>query len=88
MPARLSHKASSTAWYPAAHLRRTTMRLATTLCVKSRDALALGKALFYRQLETELEKAYADASATMTRNMLLPAAMTGIEAFIGKRRRA
>jgi enoyl-CoA hydratase/carnithine racemase len=73
---------------PAAHLRRTTMRLATTLCAKSRDALALGKALFYRQLETGLEEAYADASATMTRNMLLPAAMTGIEAFIGKRRRA
>jgi enoyl-CoA hydratase/carnithine racemase len=73
---------------PAAHLRRTTMRLATTLCAKSRDALALGKALFYRQLETGLEEAYADASATMTRSMLLPAAMTGIEAFIGKRRRA
>jgi enoyl-CoA hydratase/carnithine racemase len=73
---------------PAAHLRRTTMRLAATLSAKPRDALALGKALFYRQLETGLEEAYADASATMTRNMLLPATRQGIEAFIGKRRRA
>ena len=38
------------------------MRLAATLCAKPREVLALGKALFYRQLETGLESAYADAS--------------------------
>ncbi|MGH2349030.1 MAG: enoyl-CoA hydratase [bacterium] len=73
---------------PAAKLRRATMRLAATLCTKPRDVLALGKALFYRQLETGLEAAYVDASETMARNTLLPAAIEGIEAFIGKRHRA
>jgi enoyl-CoA hydratase/carnithine racemase len=52
------------------------------------EVLALGKALFYRQLELGLEAAYADASAIMTRNMLLQTAIKGVEAFIGKRRRA
>jgi enoyl-CoA hydratase/carnithine racemase len=66
---------------PAANLRRATMRLAATLCAKPREILALGKALFYRQLESGLEAAYADASETMTRNARLPAAVHGIEAF-------
>lgn len=73
---------------PAADLRHTTLGLAATLCAKPREILALGKALFYRQLETGLEAAYADASETMTCNALLPAAIDGIEAFIGKRPRA
>ena len=68
-----------------ATLRRATMRLAARLCAKPREVLALGKALFYRQLETGLDAAYADASETMTRNALLPAAIDGIEAFLGTR---
>ena len=63
----------------AAKLRATTMRLATTLGVKPPEVLALGKALFYRQLEPGLETAYADASETMARNVLLPAAVEGID---------
>ena len=68
-------------------LRQTTMRLAATLSAKPPEALALGKALFYRQLEAGLEMGYTDASETMARNMLLTAALEGIEAFVGKRRR-
>jgi enoyl-CoA hydratase/carnithine racemase len=70
---------------PSAHLRQATLRLAATLRAKPREVLALGKALFYRQLETGLEGAYADACETMTLNALLPAAADGIGAFIGKR---
>ena len=48
-------------------------------------ALALGKALFYRQLEGGIEAAYADASRTMACNMMDEAALEGVQAFIEKR---
>jgi enoyl-CoA hydratase/carnithine racemase len=48
-------------------------------------ALALGKALFYRQLEVGIEAAYADASQTMACNMMDASALEGVQAFIDKR---
>jgi enoyl-CoA hydratase/carnithine racemase len=52
---------------------------------KPREAIALGKALFYRQLETGIEAAYADAGKTMACNMMEPSALEGVQAFIDKR---
>jgi enoyl-CoA hydratase/carnithine racemase len=49
-------------------------------------ALALGKALFYRQIEAGIESAYEDAGSTMACNMMDPSALEGVAAFIEKRR--
>ena len=49
------------------------------------ESLALGKALFYRQLETGLEPADADASRTIAANFALPSAAEGVAAFLEKR---
>ncbi len=48
-------------------------------------AVAMGKALFYRQIEAGLESAYEDACATMACNMMDPSALEGVQAFIEKR---
>jgi enoyl-CoA hydratase/carnithine racemase len=52
---------------------------------KPRVALALGKALFYRQLELGISAAYADATQTMACNMMDATALEGVQAFIEKR---
>ena len=52
---------------------------------KPRVALAMGKALFYRQLEEGIEAAYADAAETMACNMMDDSALEGVQAFIDKR---
>jgi len=59
--------------------------LATRIAAKPRVALALGKALFYRQLEAGIEAAYSDAGRTMACNMMDDAALEGVQAFIDKR---
>ncbi len=59
--------------------------LLAPILAKPRVALALGKQLFYRQLEKGIEAAYADAEATMACNMMEPAALEGVQAFIDKR---
>ncbi len=59
--------------------------LAATLKSKPREILALGKALFYRQLEQDLRSAYADASHTIAANMAGDIARAGVDAFFGKR---
>ena len=53
---------------------------------KPQVALALGKALFYRQLETGIAEAYADAGETMACNMMDASALEGVQAFIDKRK--
>jgi enoyl-CoA hydratase/carnithine racemase len=55
------------------------------ICSKPRAALALGKQLFYRQLETGVVAAYADAQHTMACNMMDADALEGVQAFIDKR---
>ena len=59
--------------------------LAASIVAKPRDSLALGKSLFYRQLEAGIEAAYADAEKTMACNMMQHAALEGVQAFIDKR---
>jgi len=59
--------------------------LVATIVAKPRVAIAMGKALFYRQLETGIEAAYADAGQTMACNMMDDSALEGVQAFIDKR---
>jgi enoyl-CoA hydratase/carnithine racemase len=59
--------------------------LVATIVAKPRAAVALGKGLFYRQLEHGIEAAYADAAQTMACNMMDECALEGVQAFIDKR---
>jgi enoyl-CoA hydratase/carnithine racemase len=59
--------------------------LAAAIVAKPRVAVALGKQLFYRQLETGIERAYEDAVHTMACNMMDESALEGVQAFIEKR---
>ena len=59
--------------------------LVAPIVVKPRVAVAMGKALFYRQIEAGIEAAYEDAGATMAANMMEPCALEGVQAFIEKR---
>ncbi|KQP38152.1 enoyl-CoA hydratase [Pseudorhodoferax sp. Leaf274] len=61
--------------------------LAASIVAKPQVALAMGKALFYRQFEVGMAAAYQDAGATMACNMMDAAALDGVQAFIDKRRR-
>lgn len=61
-------------------------RLAQSILAKPRATVAIGKALFYRQLEKGVTSAYADASQTMACNMMDATALEGVQAFIDKRR--
>ncbi len=60
-------------------------RLVQRLLGKPREALAMGKALFYRQLETGLSAAYQMAGHSMACNLAHPVAQEGVQAFIEKR---
>ncbi|MEP7302765.1 MAG: enoyl-CoA hydratase [Caldimonas sp.] len=62
--------------------------LVAAIVAKPRVAIALGKQLFYRQLETGIEAAYQDAGRTMACNMMDEAALEGVQAFIDKRKPA
>jgi enoyl-CoA hydratase/carnithine racemase len=70
---------------PGESLMHAAHDLAGTLKSKPREILALGKALFYRQLEKDMRAAYADASHTIAANMAGDIAHEGVEAFFAKR---
>lgn len=59
--------------------------LVQSILAKPRLAIAMGKALFYRQIETGIEAAYEDAALTMACNMMDASALEGVQAFIDKR---
>ena len=59
--------------------------LLASIVAKPRVAIAMGKALFYRQIDVGVEAAYADASETMACNFDEGAAQEGVQAFIDKR---
>src|SRR5260221_598570 len=69
---------------PAERLMESAHELADNLKSKPREVLALGKALFYRQLETSMGAAYNDASRTIARNMAGDIAREGVDAFLAK----
>lgn len=70
---------------PAGELDAALQALVNKLLAKPREALALGKQLFYRQLETGMDAAYQLAGYTMACNMAHPVAQEGVQAFIDKR---
>ena len=59
--------------------------LVASIVAKPRVAIALGKQLFYRQLEGGIEAAYEEAGRTMACNMMDESALEGVQAFIDKR---
>jgi len=70
---------------PPAQVMDAALELAASLKAKPRAALATGKALFYRQLEEGLARAYVDASRTISGNMDTEYAREGVDAFLQKR---
>lgn len=70
---------------PADRLAAEVAALVDSIVAKPRVALAMGKALFYRQLETGIAAAYDDAARTMACNMMDESALEGVQAFIDKR---
>ncbi len=70
----------------ADQLDDTVQALVESILGKPRLALALGKQLFYRQLETGMAAAYDDAAQTMACNMMDETALEGVQAFLDKRK--
>lgn len=67
-------------------LEAETEKLVAAILAKPRQAIAMGKALFYKQRETSIEAAYQLAGQTMACNMSHPTAQEGVQAFIDKRK--
>lgn len=67
-------------------LEAETMRIAETICAKSRSVIAIGKASFYRQVVKDRHSAYMDASDVMVQNMSMKDGREGISSFIQKRK--
>lgn len=61
--------------------------LLASILSKPQVALAMGKSLFYRQLESPMANAYDDAAHTMAGNMMESCALDGVQAFIDKKTR-
>ena len=59
--------------------------LVAAIVTKPAAAIAAGKGLFYRQIETGIAAAYEDAGSTMACNMMDEATLEGVQAFIEKR---
>ena len=60
-------------------------KLVASIISKPRVAVAMGKELFYRQIELGIGAAYEVAGQTMACNMMDEAALEGVQAFIDKR---
>ena len=60
-------------------------KLVANIVAKPRLAVAMGKELFYRQVELPIAAAYEAAGETMACNMMDEAALEGVQAFIEKR---
>jgi enoyl-CoA hydratase/carnithine racemase len=71
---------------PGEQLDAEIEKLVASIVAKPRVAIAMGKELFYRQLETGIESAYQMAGQTMACNMIDEAAQEGVQAFMDKRR--
>jgi enoyl-CoA hydratase/carnithine racemase len=70
---------------PLQELDQAIAALAESVLAKPAVAVAMGKQLFYRQLEMGIGAAYQLAGETMACNMMDEAALEGVQAFIEKR---
>ncbi len=69
----------------ASQLDAEIARMAAAIRSKPRAAVALGKEMFYRQVEMPLQQAYDYAAGVMACNFMLPEAAEGVDAFAQKR---
>ena len=60
-------------------------KMIQAIIAKPAPVLALGKKMFYQQLEMDMPAAYAHASGVMACNFLMPEAAEGVDAFMQKR---
>ena len=70
---------------PSEQLDHEISSLVASILAKPAVAIAMGKQLFYRQLEMGIAAAYQLAGETMACNMMDEAALEGVQAFIEKR---
>jgi enoyl-CoA hydratase/carnithine racemase len=61
-------------------------KLAQSIVAKPGVAVAMGKGMFYKQLEMGIEAAYQLAGQTMACNMMDDVAQEGVDAFMNKRK--
>jgi enoyl-CoA hydratase/carnithine racemase len=71
---------------PDGELDAAVAEMAHLIATKSRPAITRGKNVFYRQLELDLDHAYALAGRAMAENLMNRDAGEGIDAFIEKRK--
>ena len=71
---------------PADQLDAEIAKLAASIVAKPAIAIAMGKEMFYRQVEAGTEAAYQMAGQTMACNLVDPVAQEGLEAFMAKRK--
>jgi enoyl-CoA hydratase/carnithine racemase len=71
---------------PVEDLDKAIAVLADSILAKPAVSIAMGKQLFYRQLEMGISAAYQLAGETMACNMMDEAALEGVQAFIDKRK--
>jgi len=71
---------------PADRLDAEIGKFTDAIKSKSPVSVALGKDVFYRQIDVDLSQAYALAGKAMTCNMMAEDAREGIDAFIAKRK--
>ena len=70
---------------PIAQLSSAVAELVAAILTKPREAVALGKAVFYQHRETSTEAAYQLAGQAMVCNLALPVTQEGMQAFAEKR---
>ena len=70
---------------PAQELDARVDDLVSAILAKPREAVRMGKQLFYKQREMGIEAAYQLAGQTMACNMVHEVAQEGVQAFIEKR---
>jgi enoyl-CoA hydratase/carnithine racemase len=70
---------------PPDQLNAEVEKLVASIVAKPQVAIAMGKSLFYRQIESGMAAAYEDALQTMACNMMDADALEGVQAFIDKR---
>ncbi|KAI5100184.1 enoyl-CoA hydratase domain-containing protein 3, mitochondrial [Silurus meridionalis] len=67
-------------------LEEETLAIARRICESSRPVVALGKAVFQRQMVQSRDAAYVTATTAMVDNLELRDGQEGIQAFLEKRR--
>src|SRR5438094_4460513 len=73
---------------PASDLDHAIQTYTDVILARSAATIRLGKAAFYRQIESPLAEAYDVASESMACNLMLDDAAEGMDAFLEKRRAA